>query len=167
MSPTSRLMAALVSLIAFTIFGASFRGSTAAANSLITRAQESGTQKKADKPLYNEYKGVRIGMDAAEARKKLGNPTDKSDAQDFYIFSEKESAQVFYDKGKVIAVSVNYVGDNSGAPLPKVVLGADIEAKADGAMHKLVRYPEAGYWVSYNRTGGGDPLITVTMQRIQ
>ena len=166
MIPTSRPMATLVSLLAFTICAASFQSSFAI-GSLTIHAQETGSQKKADKPLYNEYKGVRIGMDTVAARQKLGNPTDKSDTQDFYVFSETESAQVYYNKGKVIAISVNYVGENSGAPLPKVVLGTDIEAKADGAMHKLIRYPEAGYWVSYNRTGGGDPLITVTMQRIQ
>lgn len=165
MTPTSGLMATFVSLFALVIFGASFRGNTATA-SHFTRTQESGTQPKSDKPLYSEYKGVRLGMETAEVRKKLGNPSDKSDTQDFYAFSENESAQVYYDKGKVIAVSVNYVGEKSGAPLPKIVLGTEIEAKADGAMYKLVRYPAAGYWVSYNRTGGGDPLITVTMQRI-
>jgi hypothetical protein len=165
MSPTSRLKLAFISLFALVIFGTSLRDS-AATGSFIARTQESGTQKKIDKPLYNEYKGVRIGMEAVEVRKKLGNPTDKSDVQDFYAFSENESAQIYYDKGKVMAVSVNYVGDKSGAPLPKIVLGTEIEAKADGAMYKLIRYPEAGYWVSYNRTGGGDPLVTVTMQRI-
>lgn len=132
----------------------------------VARAQNGGSMKKTDKPLYVEYKGVSIGMDAVEARKKLGDPSDKSDTQDFYVFSDKESAQVFYSKGKVMAVSVNYLGEKS-APLPKVVLGLDIEVKADGGMYKLVRYPDAGYWVSYNRTGGDDPLITVTMQKIQ
>jgi hypothetical protein len=107
-------------------------------------------------------------METSEVRKKLGDPTDKGDVQDFFVFSEKESAQVFYDKThKVMAVSVNYVGEGSGAPLPQVVIGSEIEAKADGALHKMVRYPQAGYWVSYNRTGGDDPLITVTMQKIQ
>jgi len=131
----------------------------------VARAQ-GGSDRKAAKPFYIEYKGVRIGMDAGEVRKKLGDPKDKGDVQDFYMFSEKETAQVFYDKGKVMAVSVNYLDDKS-APLPKIVLGIDLEAKPDGGMFKLVRYPDAGYWVSYNRTGGDDPLITVTMQRIQ
>jgi len=136
-------------------------------STLVASAQKAGGEKNADKPLYVEYKGVRIGMEASEVRKKLGDPADKGDVQDFFVFSEKETAQVYYDKGhKVMAISVNYVGDGSGAPLPKVVLGTDIEAKADGAIHKMVRYPEAGYWVSYNRTGGDDPLITVTMQKI-
>ena len=140
----------------------------AAASTVVATAQRASDKKAVDKPLFIEYKGVRIGMDMDEARKKLGEPTDKSDVQDFFQFSEKESCQVYYDKvRKVMAVSVNYVGDASGAPLPKVVLGTEIEAKADGAMYKMVRYPESGYWVSYNKTGGTDPLVTVTMQKIQ
>ena len=163
MFPTSRwivtapfrfTLVALIAAIVVCVTGAS-----------VARAQ-GGSDRKVVKPSYVEYKGVRIGMDAGEVRKKLGDPKDKGDVQDFYMFSEKETAQVFYDKGKVMAVSVNYLDDKS-APLPKIVLGIDLEAKPDGGMFKLVRYPDAGYWVSYNRTGGDDPLITVTMQRIQ
>ncbi len=140
----------------------------AAASATVATAQKASDKKAADKPIFIEYKGVSIGMGMDEARKKLGEPTDKSDAQDFFVFSEKESCQVYYDKvHKVMAVSINYVGDGSGAPLPKVVLGTEIEAKADGGMYKMIRYPESGYWVSYNRTGGDDPLVTVTMQKIQ
>src|SRR6476661_3911531 len=91
-----------------------------------TSATVGSAQKVTDKPLFSEYKGVRIGMDMNEARKKLGQPADKGDAQDFFMFSEKESCQVFYDKAhKVMAVSVNYLGDGSGAPLPKAVLGTE------------------------------------------
>jgi len=157
MSPTYRRV---VKLIALAIL--------VAANASVAAAQKASDKKAADKPLFIEYKGVSIGMGMDEARKKLGEPTDKSDAQDFFIFSEKESCQVYYDKvRKVMAVSINYVGDGSGAPLPKVVLGTEIETKADGAMYKMIRYPESGYWVSYNKTGGEDPLVTVTMQKIQ
>jgi hypothetical protein len=46
-------------------------------------------------PLYSDYKGVRIGMTAAEARAKLGLPALKEDDQDFYVFSDKETAQLF------------------------------------------------------------------------
>jgi hypothetical protein len=135
----------------------------AAASATVVSAQKVG-----DRPLFTEYKGVSIGMDMNEARKKLGQPTDKADAQDFFMFSDKESCQVFYDKvHKVMAVSVSYLGDKSGAPSPKVVLGTEIDAKLDGSMYKLVRYPASGYWVSYKKTTGEDPLITVTMQKIQ
>jgi hypothetical protein len=112
----------------------------------VASATVASAQKVTDTPPFIEYKGVRIGMDMNEARKKLGKPADKGDAQDFFMFSEKESCQVFYDKvHQVMAVSVNYIGDGSGAPLPKVVLGTEIEAKADGSIYKLVRYPASGY----------------------
>ena len=157
MSPASRRVVILVALALL-----------AAAGAPRAAAQNASGKKAVDKPLFIEYKGVRIGMGADEVRKKLGEPTDKGDVQDFFQFSEKESCQVYYDKvHKVMALSVNYVGDGSGAPLPKVVLGTEIEAKADGAMYKMIRYPDSGFWVSYNRTGGEDPLVTVTMQKIQ
>ena len=129
-------------------------------------ARAQGGDKKADKPLYVEYKGVRIGMSAEDVRKKLGDPKDKSDAQDFFMFSDKETVQVYYDKGKVMAVSVNYLGTKD-APIPKSVFGMDVEPKSDGGIFKLIRYPGAGYFVSYSKTAGDDPLVTVTMQRIQ
>ena len=49
-------------------------------------------------PLFSEYRSIRIGMTAEEVRKALSNPSDKSDEQDFFVFGENESAQVFYDK---------------------------------------------------------------------
>ena len=130
-------------------------------------AGSADSTKGDDEPLFSAYKGVQIGMTTDEARKKLGEPQDKSDEQDFFVFNEKESAQVFYDKThKTYAVSINYLGAGNVAPMPKAVLGSDIEAKPDGSMYRMVRYRKAGYWVSYSRTAGTDPLITVTMQRI-
>src|SRR5687767_777097 len=43
---------------------------------------------EADQPLLREYRGVRLGMTAEESRRKLGEPMDKSDQQDFYVISE-------------------------------------------------------------------------------
>ena len=122
---------------------------------------------KEQEPPFHEYKGVHIGMSVEEARKALGNPTDKGDKQDFYSFDEKEACQVYYDDAhKVFAVSVTYTGGKS-APVPKSVIGSDIEAKQDGSLYKLVRYPKAGYWVSYTRTPGEDPMTIIAIQKIQ
>jgi hypothetical protein len=44
------------------------------------------------------------------------------------------------------------------------VLGTAIEGKPDGALYKLVQYPQAGYWVAYSRTDGDEPLTIITMQ---
>lgn len=118
-------------------------------------------------PAFSEFKGVRLGMTADEARKKLGNPRDKGADQDFYMMNDNEAVQVYYDKkGAVSAISVDYLSGASGIPAPKDVLGTAAEAKADGSIYKMIRYPKAGYWVSYSRTSGDAPTITVTIQRI-
>lgn len=132
------------------------------------RTQEGGQAKdeKSDQ-VFHEYKGVGLGMNTDEVRKKLGKPTEKDGEQDFFIFSDTESAQIYYDKSRVvIAVSVNYVGEAARAPKPKAVLGTDVQVKPDGSMHELIRFPKAGYWVSYSRTAGDSPLITITVKKI-
>jgi len=48
--------------------------------------------------LFHEYRGIQIGSLADEVRKKLGSPADKSEEQDFFVFNEKETAQILYDK---------------------------------------------------------------------
>ena len=118
-----------------------------------------------DEPRFHDYKGVRIGMSADEARQKLGTPQDKSDQQDFYAVSDKETVQVSYDaQHNVAALAVMYL-DADKAPAPKAVLGAELTANPDGRIYRLVRYPKVGYWVSYSRTAGDSPLVTVMMQK--
>jgi hypothetical protein len=119
-----------------------------------------------DEPLYGEFKGLKLGASQGEARKLLGNPREKDKAQDFFVFSERERARVYYDdKGAVSAIIVTYIGKSAKAPEPKAILGSDIEAKPDGSMYKMVSYPKAGYWVAYSRTAGDEPLTIITMQR--
>lgn len=118
-------------------------------------------------PVFTDYKGIRIGMSANEVRAKLDNLKEKGKTQDFFIFSDEESAQVYYDEqGKVTAISVNYLGAGSQTPKPVAVIGEEIQAKADGSMYELKRYPTAGYWVAYSRTAGVNPLVTITMQKM-
>jgi hypothetical protein len=138
--------------------------------STVTVAQTNRTRNATadDQPLLQEYRGVQIGWLADDVRKKLGAPADKGDEQDFYVFGEKETAQILYDKGtrKVVAISVDFVNGATTVLTPQQVFGADIEAKPDGSKYKLVRYPKAGYWLSYSRTAGDAPIITVTIQKL-
>ena len=122
-----------------------------------------------DSPVFQEYRGVQIGWLADDVRKKLGNPADKGDEQDFYVFGEKETAQILYDKAthKVTAISVDFMNGASDVITPQQVFGADFETKPDGSKHKLVRYPKAGYWVSYSRTAGDTPIVTIQIQKMQ
>lgn len=120
-----------------------------------------------EKPVYTNYKGVSIGMSADEVRKKLGEPSDKSAPQDFYQFSEDETATVMYDaSGVMTSISVTYF-KASDAPTAKNILGVDIEPQFNGSSYKLIRYPKAGYWVSYSRTEGDPPVITVSMSKLE
>ena len=119
-------------------------------------------------PLFLEYRGVQLGMTTDEVRKKLGDPREKGDEQDFFVFGESETAQVLYDKThKVTAISADFMTAGNKTPTAKDVFGADVEAKADGSVYKMVRYPKAGYWLSFNRTSGTSPMTTITLQRIQ
>ena len=119
-------------------------------------------------PSFTDYRGIKIGMSAAEVRSKVDHLRDKAKDQDFFVFSDNETAEVFYDEsGKVIGVSVDYRGKSSNPPTPREVLGEDLQSKPDGSMYDLKRYPAAGYWVAYNRTKGDDPTVTVTMQKAQ
>jgi hypothetical protein len=117
---------------------------------------------------FKDYRGVQLGMTAEEVRKKLGSPKDKGDEQDFFVFGENESAQIVYDSTrKVITISADFLSTEASVPTCKQVLGSEAEAKADGSVYKMMRFPKAGYWLSYNRTAGASPMTSITLQKIQ
>jgi hypothetical protein len=140
------------------------------ANVAVSRNSEkprSSAKSLESPPPNTAFMGVQLGMSADEVRAKLEHLKDKGEKQDFFVFSDLKSAQVFYDdQGKVIALSVDYIGTESEVPLPEKVLGEAIQAKPDGSMHALKRFPEAGYWIAYSRTSGKNPITTVTMQKM-
>lgn len=114
-----------------------------------------------------QYKSIAIGALADDVRKKLGDPKDKSDAQDLFVFSDEESAQFMYDAGhKVTTIMITFSGKLTGAPTAKDVFGEDVPAKADGGVFKMVRYPKAGYWISYNKIVGDDSMVSIAMQKM-
>ena len=113
--------------------------------------------------LYREYRGVRLGMTAVEVRTKLGEPAMKSDEQDFYVVSAKETAQIVYDAGqKVVTISTDYTG-GVGAPDYKTVVGQELPQRPDGSFFKIVFYNSERFWVSYNKSASEVPVVTVTI----
>ena len=116
-------------------------------------------------PLFSEYKGIRLGATATEVRARLGDPTVKGDDQDYYVISQTETAQFAYDQThKVVTISIDYSGE--GAPDYRNVVGASIDEKEDGSLYKLVRYEAQRFWVSYHRTSGTPPTVTITIQKM-
>jgi outer membrane protein assembly factor BamE (lipoprotein component of BamABCDE complex) len=144
-------------------------GSLTGTNAQVPAKSFTGGQSTAqatEEPPFRQYKGVQIGMTAEEVRKILGEPKELGNDQFFYLFSEKETAQILFDaQKKVQAISIDYLGADSGAPACKAVLGAEVQPQTNGAVYKLIRYPKYGYWVSYNRTAGDTPIVTVTIQK--
>lgn len=125
------------------------------------------TPAASDKANYSEYRGIKIGTTTDNLRTKLGPPKEKGDTQDFYAFSDTESAQFYYDDAhKVSAIMISYTGNLKAAPTAKDVFGEDVPAKPEGGVFKMVRYPKAGYWISYNRGSGDDAMITIAIQKI-
>lgn len=121
-----------------------------------------------DKPPFAGYKGVTIGTSMVDVRVKLGAPKDASDEQDSFAFSPQESAEVYYNTAThtVRALTIMYSGKLEGAPAPKDVFGQDAEVKPDGGIFKKVDYPKAGFWISYNKTGGDEPMIMIAMNKM-
>ncbi len=148
------------------------RPSTALLAALILLALSASSHaqrpRNGDEPLFSDFKGVRIGMTTDEARKKLGNPRDKGDEQDFYVFNDNQAVQVYYDKAKTVsAISIDFMSGATDIPVPRDVIGGEADTRPDGSAYKMVRYPKAGYWVSYSKTAGSSPTITITMQKIE
>jgi outer membrane protein assembly factor BamE (lipoprotein component of BamABCDE complex) len=162
---TQSLRLNYLQIFALTIAAASL---LLAVSSATAQTRKPANPGEDDSVLFREYRGVQLGMTSDEVRKKLGDPKDKGDEQDFYIFNDNETAQIVYDKThKVVTISADFLTVNDKVPTAKQVFGGDVEAKADGSMYRMVRLQKAGYWISYNRTGGASPLTTVTLQKIQ
>ena len=154
---TNAVLSALCAITILFFAGASAHAQKARANPAALPA--------APQPLFSEYKGIRLGMTADQVRAKLGAPTVKGDDQDYYAFSETESAQFAYDQTlKVVTISIDYTG--AGAPDYRNIVGPTLDERPDGSLHKLVRYQAHGFWVSYCRTAGTPPIVTITIQKI-
>jgi len=121
---------------------------------------------QSQQPLYREYRGVRLGMTAEEARAKLGVPAMKSDDQDFYIFSANETAQLVYAGQKVVTISTDYT-DAMTAPDYKSVVGEGLQQRPDGSLFRMVLYDSERFWVSYNKSVSVMPVVTITIGRMK
>ena len=117
-------------------------------------------------PLYREYRGVRLGMTAEEARAKLGVPAMKSDEQDFYVFSVNESAQLVYAEQKVVTISTDYTS-GVGAPDYKSVVGEGLLQRPDGSLFRMVLHDSERFWVSYNKSASEMFVVTITIGKMK
>ncbi|MEO7971193.1 MAG: hypothetical protein ABI698_07835 [bacterium] len=155
------LLAGLGALLVCAMLGLSAGANAQALKGRAAFASGHTTQE----PLYSEYKGVRLGMTAQETRAKLGTPALKSNDQDYYVFSDNETAQIGYNGDqKVVSISVDYLR-GIGAPDYKAVVPGELGTTPSGSLYRMARYESLGFWVSYNRTTGAMPMVTITIQK--
>ena len=136
----------------------------AAGQTVAARPGAAKAHVQVQQPLYREYRGVRLGMTAAEVRTKLGEPALKSDEQDYYVISPNETAQFAYNAAlKVITISVDYAGA-VGAPEYKNIVGdGALLERPDGSLFRMVMYDSERFWVSYSKTATTVPIVTITI----
>ena len=122
------------------------------------------SQAQVQQPLYREFRGVRLGMTAAEVRAKLGEPAMKSDEQDFFVISTNETAQVAYNAAqKVITISTDYAG-GVGAPDYRTVVGEGmLLQRPDGTVFKMVMNDTERFWVTYSKSATTPSIVTITI----
>ena len=111
---------------------------------------------------YREYRGVRLGMPAAEVRAKLGAAALQSEDQDFYVVSANESTQIMYRDQKVFMISTDYT-NGVGAPDYQSVVGEKLLQRPDGSLFSMVRNDAERFWVSYNKSTAAVPIVTITL----
>jgi outer membrane protein assembly factor BamE (lipoprotein component of BamABCDE complex) len=127
------------------------------------------TPDKKNLPVWQAYKGIGIGATADQVREKLGAPKSEDAEGFFYVFSETENAQFLLDANKKVrTVSVVFTAEHGAAPKFTDVFGNSVEqqAKPDGSIFKMVKYMDAGYWVSYSRMAGEKAMVIVMIQKM-
>ena len=117
-------------------------------------------------PIFISYKGISIGMLTEQVRASLGSPKSSADASDTFAPSDHEFISVYYERGKVSAFTITFTGDIGSAPAAKTVLGEEADVKPDGGLFKMVRYPKAGFWVSYCKIVGDEPIVIIAVNKI-
>ena len=173
MNNVLRRGSAIVSVLFFLImFGA--LGTGVAAQDPDQTGQVAGVTLKPLKPvppalpIIKDFRNVSIGMPADGVKDAWGKPKIQDDDGYYYELSNSEIAQIRFDAdGKVTVISVTF-DKGTGAPTLKDVFGdgASPDTQDGEKVYKMVRYPDAGYWVAYYSGPGPKAKVTLTFQKL-
>ena len=139
-------------------------------NSSVSTSAQPAPKPAVVSPAITDLRGVTIGMTDEQVREKLGKPEAGDSSGMYFSFSNGESLQLALDSDKKVRmIAAIYSGKDAKAPDVDDVFGNDATAQpaTDGKVYKIVRYPTAGYWVSYSRLNlDAGPMTTVTIQKM-
>lgn len=179
LAPAKSIFASLV-FAAFAAIGASAQTETvptsssdastaATAATAATQTAQIESEPAPPMPVMQDYKGVKIGMTEDEVRDKLGRPESSDASGMVYELSRGERAQIGLDGDKKVRlIVVFYSPESESRPAYADIFGpgSTAPAKEDGSIYNMIQYPQAGYWVAYNKGAGESGLVIVTMQKL-
>lgn len=130
--------------------------------------KENSSQSVAPAPFLKEYRNMTIGAEANKLRENWGKPKMEYSDGFLYELSDSETVQIVISLEKEITtIAVTFI-DGKDAPAFADVFGDGImpEKRENGSVYKMVRYPDAGYWVAYSAGPGENASVSVTMQKL-
>ena len=134
------------------------------------KSQPESTIEKADLvPAIKGLREVTLGMTVEQVKDTLGKPDVEDKTGLFFTPTKTESVQIGLDpKGTVRTIAVIYSEGDKNAPDFEDIFGPKVEKpETKDTVYKMVRYPEAGYWVSFSLSNpGSKPTTRVTMRRL-
>lgn len=125
-------------------------------------------QAAASVPLLKEYRKVSIGMTADTVRDAWGKPANEYSDGLFYELSDSETVQIVIGpEKKITAIAITFI-KGKGAPSFADVFGEGVapEKRENGSVYRMVRYPDAGFWVAYYAGPSENADVSLTMQKL-
>jgi hypothetical protein len=119
-------------------------------------------------PFIKGYNQIAIGEAADQVEDTLGNPKFRDADGYLYDLSDSETLQIRFSDGDLVTTIAAIFTDASKAPTFAEVFGSETVPipRADGTIYMMVRYPDAGFWVSYFRGGGDKATVALTIQKL-
>lgn len=134
-----------------------------------TPADNQVTQSPAAPATEKVFRNVALGMSPDDVESLLGDPKIKDERGFLYNLSDSETAQIEIGPEKKVTAVAFMFANGKGAPSLAEVFGAGVTAdpQPNGTIYKMVRYEDAGFWISYYAGSGGNAVTTVTIRKLR
>ena len=109
-----------------------------------------------------------IGVAVDTLRDTWGKPANEYSDGLFYELSDSETVQIVIGpEKKITAIAITFI-KGKGAPSFADVFGEGVtpEKRENGSVYRMVRYPDAGYWVAYYAGPAENADVSLTMQKL-
>jgi hypothetical protein len=116
-----------------------------------------------------QYRKLALGMSSDDVESLWGEPKIKDERGFLYNLSDSETAQIEVGpEKKVTAIAIMFENGKGAPSLTEVFgTGATADPQQNGAVYKMVRYTDEGYWISYYAGSGDNAVTTITIRKLR